>query len=121
MANKITAAQVKEMAKRNVLATLAGAFENAGAERYGSDFEMAIPTTVEGQEVWVGVVLTAKQYTKTKVSDPFDPFELREEYDTEQEIKAKEKAENAAKKERKIKKDKARRAEAKPDSEEKGE
>lgn len=117
MANKITAAQIKEMAKRNVLAILSEAFENAGAERYGSDFEMAIPTTVEDQEVWVGVVLTAKQYTKTKVSDPFDPFELREEYDTEQAIKAKEKADAAAKKAKKISKDKARRA----DSEEKGE
>jgi hypothetical protein len=117
MANKTTAAQIKEMAKRNVLDTLADAFENVGAERYGSDFEMAIPTIVEGQELWVGIVLTAKQYTKTKVSDPFDPFVLREEYDAEQNIKAKQKAENAAKKAKKISKDKARRAE----SEEKGE
>ena len=87
---KMTAAMMKETAKRNVLALLADALEANGAERYGSDFEVAIPTEVNGQEIWVGVVLTAKQYTATKVSDP---FELRAEYDEEQRIKAEEKAE----------------------------
>lgn len=90
---KMTAAMMKETAKRNVLALLAETLEANGAERYGSDFEVAIPTEVNGQEIWVGVVLTAKQYTATKVSDPFDPFALRAEYDEEQRIKAAEKAE----------------------------
>lgn len=101
---KMTAAMVKETAKRKVLEVLSDVLESAGAERYGSDFELAIPTTVDGKEIWVGVVLTAKQYTKTKVSDEFDPFALREEYDAEQAVKkavenakAKAKAEKLAK------------------------
>lgn len=109
MANKMTSAQMKEAAKKEVLEKLKGIFDELGAERYGSDYEVAVPTTVEGQEIWVGIVLTAKQYTKTKVSDPFDPFELRQSYDEAKAIKEKEKAEAAAKKKKKIEKDTARR------------
>lgn len=85
--------EILESAKNTVLNGLVDTLESLGAERYGSPFQMAIPTTVDGIEVWVKVDLTAANYADTKVSKAFDPFVKREEYDAEMAIKAKEKAE----------------------------
>lgn len=87
---KMTMAMVKETAKRNVLGMLEEILENCNAERYGSPFNVAIPTTVDGKEIWVKVDITCAQYIDTKVSKAFDPFVKRQEYDEEQSIKAQE-------------------------------
>ena len=82
--------EILETAKRNVLSNVVNVLNDLGAERYGSDFNLAIPTTVDGIEVWVKVDLTAANYSDTKVSKAFDPFVKRAEYDEEMAIKAKE-------------------------------
>lgn len=85
---KMTAAEIKATAKVKVLSELSAKLEELGAEMVGN--VAYIPQTVGEQEVWVEVKLTTKQYTDTKVSKAFDPFVAREEYETEQSIKAAE-------------------------------
>jgi len=83
--------EILATAKRTVLNGILGdTLNDLGAERYGSDYNLAIPVTVDGIEVWVKVDLTAANYADTKVSKAFDPFVKREEYDAEQAVKAKE-------------------------------
>lgn len=82
--------EILESAKKNVLNGLVETLDSLGAERYGSPYQMAIPTTVDGIEVWVKVDLTTANYADTKVSKAFDPFVKRAEYDEEMTIKAKE-------------------------------
>lgn len=82
--------EILESAKKTVLNSIVDHLNELGAERYGSPYQMAIPTTVDGIEVWVKVDLTTANYADTKVSKAFDPFVKREEYDAEQAIKAKE-------------------------------
>lgn len=82
--------EILENAKHTVLDGILSTLESLGAERYGSPYQMAIPTTVDGIEVWVKVDLTAANYSDTKVSKAFDPFVKRQEYDEEMAIKAKE-------------------------------
>lgn len=83
--------EIKESAKRTVLGMLTSVLDENNAERYGSEFNQAIPVTIDGQEIWVKVDITCAQYTDTKVSKAFDPFVKRAEYDEELAIKAKEK------------------------------
>lgn len=83
--------EIKESAKRTVLGMLESVLENNSAERYGSEFNQAIPVTIDGQEIWVKVDITCAQYIDTKVSKAFDPFVKRAEYDEELAIKAHEK------------------------------
>lgn len=82
---KMTAAEIKATAKAEVLAELSAKLDELGVEMVGN--VAYVPKTVGGQEVWVEVKLTTKQYTDTKVSKAFDPFVAREEYEAEQEIK----------------------------------
>ena len=83
--------EIKETAKRTVLDMLRDTLQSHNSERYGSDYNQAIPVTVDGQEIWVKVDITCAQYIDTKVSKAFDPFVKRAEYDEELAIKAKEK------------------------------
>lgn len=86
-------AEIKEMAKNQVLSMLSETFENCNAEMYNGKFHLAIPTHIEGapvDEIWVKVDLTCAQYVDTKVSKAFNPFELQSEYEAECEAKAKE-------------------------------
>lgn len=83
--------EIKETAKRTVLDMLRETLESHNSERYGSDYNQAIPVTVDGQEIWVKVDITCAQYIDTKVSKAFDPFVKRVEYDEELAIKAREK------------------------------
>ncbi len=99
---KITASAAKEIAKRSILAHMEDLLRMIGAERYGSDFELAVPTVVEGQEIWVKVDLTAAQWKDTKVSPLFDPFVKREEYDREKAFRDAEKAAKLAAKAAKV-------------------
>lgn len=107
MANekKMTAAEIKALAKVNVLNELTSKLEELGAEMVGNT--AYIPQTIGEQEVWVEVKLTTKQYTDTKVSKAFDPFVAREEYEAEQEIK---RLEAESKKKAKEDREKARKA-----------
>ena len=82
--------EILESAKKSVLENVLPTLENLNAERYGSPYQLAIPTTVDGIEVWVKVDLTTANYADTKVSKAFDPFVKRQEYDEEMAIKAKE-------------------------------
>ena len=50
--------EIKESAKRTVLGMLESVLENNSAERYGSEFNQAIPVTIDGQEIWVKVDIT---------------------------------------------------------------
>ena len=101
-------AEIKEMAKNQVLAMLSEVLENSNAEMYNGKFHVAIPTHVEGapvDEIWVKVDLTCAQYVDTKVSKAFNPFELQSEYEAECEAKAKEaEAKRKAREEKKAKK-----------------
>lgn len=108
---KMTAAQIKENAKLNVLNALKEFYESMGAEMVGN--VAYIPQTVDGIEVWVEIKLTTKQWTNTKVADAFDPFVAREAYEAEQKIKEEEKAIKAKEKEAKIARSNAKRAKAK--------
>lgn len=85
--------EILASAKATVLSNIIDTLNNLGAERYASEYNLAIPVTVDGIEVWVKVDLTTANYADTKVSKAFDPFVKRDEYDTEMAIKAKEKAE----------------------------
>ena len=108
---KMTTAQIKEVAKENVLVNLKELYENMGAEMVGKI--AYVPQTVDGVEVWVEIKLTTKQWTNTKVSDAFDPFIAREEFETEQKMKEEEKAIKAKEKEAKIARSNAKRVKTK--------
>lgn len=82
--------EILETAKNNVFDSIIETLNGLNCERYGSKFQMAVPTVVDGIEVWVKVDLTAANYADTKVSKAFDPFVKRAEYDEEQALKAKE-------------------------------
>lgn len=112
MANKMTAAEIKATAKAQVLEMLQGTLDTANAEMVGNTGY--IPLTVGGQEVWVEVKLTTKNWTDTKVSKAFDPFVARENYETEQAIK---KAEAEAKAKAKADKAKAKSSKSKAKAE----
>lgn len=107
---EMTMAEMKEAAKKQVLAKLTDTFETLGAENYKGDYHVAVPTEINGQEIWVKLDMTAAQFKDTKVSPAFDPFESQREYLEEQEVKAKEKAAKDKAKAEKIARDTARRA-----------
>ena len=94
--------EILESAKKNVLNGLVETLDSLGAERYGSPYQMAIPTTVDGIEVWVKVDLTTANYADTKVSKAFDPFEKAQEWEAERKIKADAKAVRDAEKAAKV-------------------
>lgn len=112
---KMTAAEIKATAKENVLNVLRDVLESNGAEMVGNT--AYLPQTVGEQEVWVEVKLTTKQYTDTKVSKAFDPFVAREEYETEQAIKAAEAEAKAKAKADKAKSKKSRSRKSADESE----
>lgn len=109
---KITDAQMKENAKMEAFGRLTEILEKMGAEQVSS-FTFAVPTVQEGQEVWVEIDLTAKQWKPTKVTSAYDPFEKARIWKEEQETKASEKAQKLAEKNAKIKRDTTARAKAK--------
>lgn len=108
----MTMAEIRESIKKMALSKVSDALDAAGAEQYEGEYKLAIPVTIDGAEYWCKVVFTAAQWTKTKTSDPFDPFVLQSEYLEEKAIKEKEKAEAKAKKDAKAAKDKKKREEA---------
>lgn len=88
---KMTAAEIKEISKANVLDALRETLEKLNVEMVGNI--AYIPQTIGDTELWVEVKLTAKQYIDTTKSPAFDPFVARQAYEEEMEIKRKEKEE----------------------------
>ena len=110
---KLTQAQVKEMAKANVLKTFEDVIRsNEEAVILGN--VAYIPTEVEDKTIWVEVKLTSKNWYDTATTTAFDIGETIEEYETEQEIRRKRDEEREAKKKAKL----AKQAERKKKKEE---
>lgn len=103
---KMTMAEIKATAKAEVFAEIAPILEQLNVEMVGP--VAYIPRTVGGQELWVEVKLTTKQYTDTSRSKAFDPFVAREAYEADQEAKRKEAEIKAKNKADKIKAKKAK-------------
>lgn len=80
--------EIKSTMKSSVLESLRPVLDSLGAVLYGDDFHIAIPVNVEGVK-YVKLDLTAANWYDTKTSKAFDPAVLREEFLTEQAIKAK--------------------------------
>lgn len=86
---KATAMQIKTEAKKAAMEAIqAGNWNDLGAEYVGPT--PYIPVQVNGQEVWVEVKLTTKQWTDSKAFHAFDPFAAAEEYEENMRIKAQE-------------------------------
>lgn len=109
---KVTDAQMKENAKMEVFGNLTEVLEKMSAEQV-SNFTFAIPTVQEGQEIWVEINLTAKQWKPTKVSQAYDPFEKTRIWKEKQAMTVAEKAQKFAEKNAKIKRDTDAREKAK--------
>ena len=107
---KRTMEQTRAVAKAQVLALLATALTENGAETV-EPFTLAIATDVDGQEIWVEIKFTAKQWKATKTSEAYNPFEKAAEFNAEQAIKQKEADEKAKIKAAKIARDDAKRKE----------
>ena len=112
---KLTMAQVKEQAKVRGFEAIKDSLELAEAVQF-ADYKFAILTEVEGQEVWVEIALTAKQYTDTKIASAFDPYEVAKEWQLEKETKEKEAQTKAKAKADKIAKSKAKTKEKKEET-----
>lgn len=114
MANeKMTQAQKLETAKNNVIGMFAEMLETANAERVG-DYTYAVPTEVNGNEVWVEVDLTAKTTMTTEEGKvPYDPFEKSAVWEAEKEIKKAAAEERAKKKAETLRKAEEKKAKAK--------
>ena len=114
MANeKMTQAQKLETAKNNIIGIFAELLESANAERVG-DYTYAVPTEVNGNEVWVEVDLTAKTTMTTEDGKvPYDPFEKSAVWEAEKEIKKAAAEERAKKKAETLRKAEEKKAKAK--------
>lgn len=119
---KFTEAQLKEMAKAKVAEALhlvdeGTILEERDTTEYGA-YKFAVDVEVGGELRTVTIVLTAKNAIPTAKQlatkgGAFDATAEREAWLEEKERKAAQKAENEAKKQAKIAKDKARREAAK--------
>lgn len=117
----MNAMQKKIAARAATISALSQILEELAAVQFG-DASFAVLQNVEGQEIWTEISVKAKAFTPTKTSPEFDPFVAAEEWKTDKEIKAKEKAEKAKEKAAKIARDEARRAaKSNAESEEEGE
>ena len=109
---KMTQAQRLEAAKANVTALMGDLLTNASAEQVG-DFTYAIPTEVNGVEVWVEVSLVAKTTMTTENGKvAYDPFEKSVVWQAEKEIKQAQAEERARKKAETLRKAEEKRAKA---------
>jgi hypothetical protein len=87
MAKKM--AEIQAEVKTTVFNSIKEQFAENG-EQY-ADFSIAIPVEVDGVEYWGKVTVVCGQVKDTKTSKAFNPFEAREEWELDKEIKEKEK------------------------------
>lgn len=83
----MNAAEIKSTARQNVIALLMPVLAENNATKFG-DASFAIPQEVDGQKLYVEVMVRTKQYKATKVSEAFDPEEAARAWQAEKEIKA---------------------------------
>ena len=97
--NKMTAMAMKAAARKLVLDELQKgvSLNDLNAEFVGA--VPYIPTCINGQEIWVEIKLTSKQFTDTERTPAFDVFEAQEAFRIETEQKEKEKERKKAEKE----------------------
>ena len=86
MAKKM--AEIQAEVKTTVFNSIKEQFAENG-EQY-ADFSIAIPVEVDGVEYWGKVTVVCGQIKDTKTSKAFNPFEAREEWELDKEIKEKE-------------------------------
>lgn len=83
----MNAAEIKSTARQEVIAMLLPTLQENNAKKFG-DASFAVPREVDGQKLWVEVMVRTKQYKDTKVSPAFDPDEAARAWQAEKEIKA---------------------------------
>ena len=86
MAKKM--AEIQAEVKTTVFNSIKEQFAENG-EQF-ADFSIAVPVEVDGVEYWGKVTVVCGQIKDTKTSKAFNPFEVREEWELEKEIKEKE-------------------------------
>ncbi len=106
---KLTQAQIKEMAKANIMSGLNIDLENT----YQTDaYTFAVPTYIDidgtETEIFVEIKLTAKNWYDTKTTKAFNPVEKENEYKGIIAEREQKEAERIAKKNAKIAKQKAK-------------
>lgn len=82
-------AEIQAKVKETVFNDIKEKFATNG-EQF-ADFSIAVPVTVEGNEYWAKVSVVCGQIKDTKTTKAFDPFVAKEEWETDKEIKEKEK------------------------------
>jgi hypothetical protein len=109
---KLTQAQKLEMAKANIIALMTNLLNDASAEQVG-DYTYAVPTEINGAEVWVEISLVAKTTMTTENGKvAYDPFEKSVVWQAEKEIKQAQAEERARKKAETLRKAEEKRAKA---------
>ena len=83
--------EMKAQAKVNVMKDIAESIENAQAIRVG-EFEYAIPTVVEGEEIVVVLSLTAKNWYDTKQAEAYSLDSAVKSYEITLNERARQKA-----------------------------
>ena len=83
----MNATEIKSTARQNVIAMLLPVLQENNAKKFG-DASFAVPQEVDGQKLYVEVMVRTKQYKATKVSPAFDPDEAAAAWLAEKDVKA---------------------------------
>ena len=97
----MNANEIKATARQMTIAAIMPMLQENDAVKF-ADGSFAILQTVDGQEVWTEVSVKSKAYKDTKISKAFDPYEAAQEWETERNIKAQNKAAKEAEKAAKL-------------------
>lgn len=97
----MNAAEIKSTARQNVIALLMPVLAENNATKFG-DASFAIPQEVDGQKLYVEVMVRTKQYKATKVSEAFDPEEAARAWQADKDVKAANKAAKKAEHDAKV-------------------
>lgn len=97
----MTAAEIKNTARMNVIAMLMPTLEENNATKFG-DGSFAIAQEVDGQPLYVEVLVRTKAYKATKTYEAFDPKKAAAEWQEAKRISAENKAAKEAEKARKL-------------------
>lgn len=97
----MNANEIKATARQMTIAAIMPSLQENDAVKF-ADGSFAILQTVDGQEVWTEVSVKSKAYKDTKVSKAFDPYEAAQEWETERQVKADNKAAKEAEKAAKL-------------------
>ena len=108
MSAKMTTAQKNSAVKDYAMSALSEVLANVGAVQFG-DYKYAIPVTVDGEERWAKLDLTAGNNKDTKTTKAFNPYTEAEVWRADKAEKAEIAEAKAKAKAEKIAKDKAKR------------